>query len=229
MILGYTIVTAGVIGWVGLKERVSAATRSSDNLNGRREKYNFIADVVAISAPAVVYIEIKDGRRVDVFTGERLSVSNGSGFIVKEDGLILTNAHVVANKPHSTVHVKLMDGSTHTGFVEDVDMKSDLATLRIPVKGLPTMKLGSSADIRPGEWSVRRILNRFQPLDLVLVSGTARPTISDCLLQNQGVCSLSGDQSGAAQTRLTGQCHNCQSYGHSSRYCYHSALREMPG
>lgn len=149
------IVTAaiGVIGYFSVKEKIFAATAFND-LKGRRAKFNFIADVVAVSAPSVVYIEIKDSRRLDLFSGQPVTLSNGSGFIVKEDGLILTNAHVVVNKPNSIVNVRLMDGSIHTGFVEDVDMKSDLATLRIPVKGLPTMKLGSSADLQPGEWVV---------------------------------------------------------------------------
>ncbi|KAJ0170978.1 hypothetical protein K1T71_013750 [Dendrolimus kikuchii] len=150
---GIVAVAAGVVGYVSLKEKLLAATIIND-LKGRRKQYNFIADVVAVSAPSVVYIEIKDGKRLDLFTGQPLTLSNGSGFIVKEDGLILTNAHVVVNKPNAIVSVRLMDGSIHTGFVEDVDMKSDLATLRIPVQGLPIMKLGSSADIKPGEWVV---------------------------------------------------------------------------
>nr|XP_034837152.1 serine protease HTRA2, mitochondrial-like [Maniola hyperantus] len=143
---------SGLIGYISAKEKLAAA--SVINLSGRRDQYNFIADVVAVSAPSVVYIEIKDGRRMDLFTGQPIALSNGSGFIVKEDGLILTNAHVVVNKPNAIVNVRLMDGSNHTGLVEDVDLKSDLATLRIPVKNLPTMKLGSSSDIRPGEWVV---------------------------------------------------------------------------
>ncbi|KAL4711574.1 hypothetical protein ACJJTC_003591 [Scirpophaga incertulas] len=150
---GIIAAAAGFLGYVSLKDKLSAATVVSNDLKGRREKYNFIADVVAVSAPSVVYIEIKDARRVDLFSGP-ITLSNGSGFIVKEDGLILTNAHVVVNKPNAVVSVKLMDGSTHTGFVEDYDLKSDLATLRIPMKGLPTMKLGTSADLKPGEWVV---------------------------------------------------------------------------
>lgn len=58
--------------------------------------------------------------------------------------------HYLTN-PASILY-NFQDGSIHTGFVEDVDLKSDLATLRIPVKGLPVMKLGSSSDIQPGEW-----------------------------------------------------------------------------
>lgn len=106
--LSVIAVAAGFIGYVSLKEKLCAATAIVNDLKGRREKYNFIADVVAVSAPSVVYIEIKDGRRMDLFSGQPITLSNGSGFIVKEDGLILTNAHVVVNKPNAVVSVRLM-------------------------------------------------------------------------------------------------------------------------
>ncbi|GLH03853.1 Serine protease HTRA2, mitochondrial [Gryllus bimaculatus] len=125
-----------------------------DGIPNLRNTYNFIADVVSIVAPSVVYIEIKDHRRLDFFTGEPATVSNGSGFIVKENGLILTNAHVVINKPQTTVLVKLHNGQTYSGVVEDIDVRSDLATVRINCKNLPIMKLGSSRQLRPGEWVV---------------------------------------------------------------------------
>ncbi|XP_029675631.1 serine protease HTRA2, mitochondrial isoform X1 [Formica exsecta] len=133
---------------------IHAVSLPPSNGNQNRDRYNFIADVVEISAPSVVYIEIKDNRRIDFFTGKPATTSNGSGFIVSQDGLILTNAHVVVNKPNTTVKVRLYDGSTYTGVIEDVDLQSDLATVRIKKTNLPVMKLGCSANIRPGEFVV---------------------------------------------------------------------------
>lgn len=142
-------------GNITIIPNVSAASVFSGNsLAGRRSQFNFIADVVQTSAPAVVYIEIKDSRRVDFFTGRPATISNGSGFIIEKNGLILTNAHVVTNKPNAQVEVRLMDGSVFHGVVEDIDLKSDLATVRIPANNLPVMKLGTSSDLKPGEFVV---------------------------------------------------------------------------
>lgn len=124
------------------------------NLTGRRNQFNFISDVVEVSAPSVVYIEIQDTRKFDYFSGKAVTSSNGSGFIIDSNGLILTNAHVVISKPHTIVQVKLMDGRIFPGVVEDVDRTSDLATVRIQCRDLPAMKLGESSALRSGEWVV---------------------------------------------------------------------------
>ncbi|KAI2657676.1 Serine protease HTRA2, mitochondrial [Labeo rohita] len=100
-----------------------------------RYKYNFIADVVEKSTPAVVYIEIV-GRHP--FSGREVPISNGSGFIISSDGLIVTNAHVVANK--RGVRVKLTNGETYNATVQD--------------HPLPTLRLGQSSDVRQGEFVV---------------------------------------------------------------------------
>lgn len=63
------------------------------------------------------------------FSGAHIPISNGSGFIVKEDGLILTNAHVVNH--FGQVTVKMYDGTSYRGYVESLDTESDLATVRI--------------------------------------------------------------------------------------------------
>jgi HtrA serine peptidase 2 len=60
---------------------------------------------------------------------KQVTVANGSGFIVRADGLIITNAHVVANR--NAVNVKLYDGRQVEGRVVAVDPVSDLACVKI--------------------------------------------------------------------------------------------------
>nr|CAI5867807.1 unnamed protein product [Callosobruchus analis] len=75
-----------------------------------RHRYNFINKVVNHCAPAVFYLEIRDPYKKDLETGESVITSNGSGFIISEDGWALTNAHVVLNKPQSTITAVMRDG-----------------------------------------------------------------------------------------------------------------------
>lgn len=120
------------------------------NPDSLRYRYNFIADVVEKIAPAVVHIELY---RKLVFSKREVAVASGSGFIVSEDGLIVTNAHVVANKHR--VKVELKSGATYDAKIKDVDEKADIALIKIdtPMK-LPVLLLGRSADLRPGEFVV---------------------------------------------------------------------------
>ncbi|KAE8590113.1 hypothetical protein XENTR_v10017955 [Xenopus tropicalis] len=115
-----------------------------------RYKYNFIADVVEKIAPAVVHIELF---RMLPFFKREVPAASGSGFIVSEDGLILTNAHVVTNKHR--LKVERSDGSTYDAQIIDVDEKADIALIKIKAKGkLPVLLLGRSEDLRPGEFVV---------------------------------------------------------------------------
>jgi len=74
----------------------------------------------------------------------------GSGFIVTDDGVILTNAHVVRDA--SEVMVKLTDRREFRAKVLGSDPATDVAVLKIDAKNLPTVKLGNTADLRVGEW-----------------------------------------------------------------------------
>lgn len=74
----------------------------------------------------------------------------GSGFIVSTDGLILTNAHVVRDA--GEVIVKLTDRREFKARVLGSDPKTDVAVLRIDAQHLPTVPLGSTRDLKVGEW-----------------------------------------------------------------------------
>ncbi|KFO29631.1 Serine protease HTRA1 [Fukomys damarensis] len=118
--------------------------------NSLRHKYNFIADVVEKIAPAVVHIELF---RKLPFSKREVPVASGSGFIVSEDGLIVTNAHVVTNKHR--VKVELKNGATYEAKIKDVDEKADIALIKIDHQGkLPVLLLGRSSELRPGEFVV---------------------------------------------------------------------------
>jgi len=108
-------------------------------------RFNFIADTVDKTSNAVVNIQAK----------RMLLGSNGSGFIVSEDGLIVTNAHVVRNKLIQVL-VKLPDGRSFNGIVKALDQEKDLAVIQLDgVRDkLPTMALGSSDSVRTGQWVI---------------------------------------------------------------------------
>ena len=74
----------------------------------------------------------------------------GSGFIVCADGIIITNAHVVRDAKDVTV--KLTDRREFQAKVLGTDPKTDVAVLKIDAKDLPVVPLGSSRDLRVGEW-----------------------------------------------------------------------------
>jgi serine protease Do len=74
----------------------------------------------------------------------------GSGFIVGADGVILTNAHVV--KDATDVMVKLTDRREFKAKVLGSDPKTDIAVLKINASNLPVVTLGSTENLRVGEW-----------------------------------------------------------------------------
>ncbi|KPP74187.1 hypothetical protein Z043_106664, partial [Scleropages formosus] len=120
------------------------------NPGSMRYKFNFIADVVDKIAPAVVHLELF--LRMP-FSKQEIPVSSGSGFIVSDDGWIVTNAHVLSNKQR--IKVALKSGAQHDAIVKDVDQKLDIALIKIESDSpLPVLLLGRSSDLRPGEFVV---------------------------------------------------------------------------
>ncbi len=129
---------------------------------------NFVVSVVQTVGPAVVRIdtsktvasrvpdEFSDpffrrffGNRVPSQPTERQQRGNGSGFIVNSNGEILTNAHVVDGADRVTVELK--DGRKFDGQVLGEDPVTDVAVIKIDAENLPTVPLGDSDSVQPGE------------------------------------------------------------------------------
>jgi Do/DeqQ family serine protease len=131
---------------------------------------NFIAKAVEKVGPAVVRIDAARTVRARVpaifndpffrqFFGAdipegrtRVERGTGSGFIISNDGIILTNSHVVDGT--NTVTVLLKDGRTLQGKVLGQDSLTDVAVVKIQASNLPVVQMGNSDQLRPGEWAI---------------------------------------------------------------------------
>jgi S1-C subfamily serine protease len=137
---------------------------------------NFITQVVDKVGPAVVRINASktiaasQGSEDDIedpffrrFFGDRLlpkgrvperevKQGTGSGFIISNNGYIITNAHVVAGA--SKVTVTLKDGRTIAGKVKGLDRVTDVAVIEVAEKNLPSIQIGNSDRIKSGEWAI---------------------------------------------------------------------------
>ena len=74
----------------------------------------------------------------------------GSGFILSDDGIIMTNAHVVDGA--DDIIVRLTDKREFKGKVLGTDPQTDIAIVKIEAKNLPTLKIGDSSKLKVGEW-----------------------------------------------------------------------------
>ena len=130
---------------------------------------NAFASVYEKVAPSVVVLEVTKRQDADsadaavwnlLFPGQqepdaepRMEESEGSGFIIREDGYILTNAHVVEDAdPARGVVARTKDGTRLPLTIVGVDDKTDLAVLKAEAKGLPAIAWGDSDKARIGEF-----------------------------------------------------------------------------
>jgi S1-C subfamily serine protease len=162
---------------------------------------NFITQVVDKVGPAVVRINASTTVAVDSGTDEtdnpyfrrffgnrapqqgsgsterQIRQGTGSGFIVSSNGTtgqIMTNAHVVSGATKVTVTLK--DGRTIAGKVKGIDRVTDVAVIEIADKNLPTIQMGDSEKIKPGEWAIAigNPLGLDNTVTAGIISGTGR-------------------------------------------------------
>ncbi len=135
--------------------------------------YNFIAEAVIRTGPAVVRINssrtVTNDGTPDVFSDpmfrqffgdeaprrmprSREERGTGSGFIINKAGDIITNAHVVEGANQVTVILK--DGRKLEGKVLGQDSLTDIAVVKVSDSNLPVVTLGTSQNLQPGEWAI---------------------------------------------------------------------------
>ena len=134
---------------------------------------NFIAKAAQKVGPAVVRIDaarqVSEGENDPLdkpffrrFFGQETPIprehrehferGTGSGFILSADGRVLTNAHVIEGT--TQVKVTLKDGKIYQGKVMGVDPMTDIAVIQIQANNLPTVSIGESNKLQPGEWAI---------------------------------------------------------------------------
>ena len=131
------------------------------------ERQTPITRAVAKVSPAIVGINVEEVREVrnpffddpffrqffgDNAPQKQVIRALGSGFIISEDGYILTNDHVVGNA--TKISVTLTTGETVSAKIIGSDAVSDVALIKIDRSGLPFVPFGNSDEIIIGEWAI---------------------------------------------------------------------------
>jgi len=195
---------------------ISLPTTRSFGQLGRPVEMPTLAPVIEAVGPAVVSIAVRGSRDVDPFFGQLLPrgggrrefQSAGSGVIVDaEAGYVLTNHHVIEDAEEITI--SLDDDRTLTAEVVGSDPGSDIAVLRVDPVNLAEMPLGTSDNVRVGDY-VLAIGNPFgldHTVTSGIVSGLSRRGINPDGYEDfiQTDASINPGNSGGALVNLNGE------------------------
>lgn len=147
---GLIAVTAGTIGggvgYLVARETVppaaAEATTVQTSLALPSVVPGSISEIAAMAQPAVVQLNVVGG------AGE----GTGSGFVISDDGYIITNHHVAGPVGEGgSIEVAFSDGSTATGRLVGSNPGYDIAVVKVDRTGLDTLPMGSSADLNVGD------------------------------------------------------------------------------
>lgn len=148
------------------KPATGAGAQTFRTVNLAETDYPDFTYAAESAVDAVVYVEVTVKSQVQqmndpffqfFFGGvpqmrEREQQGSGSGVIIRDDGYIVTNNHVVAGA--SKVEVTLSNNKTYPAQVIGTDPATDVALIKIEAEGLPTIPLGDSDKLRLGEWVI---------------------------------------------------------------------------
>ena len=141
--------------------QTSGESGVTKTINLSESEYPDLTYAAESAVPAVVYVGVTVTQQYQLddpfyrfFFGntpqQREQQGSGSGVIIRSDGYIVTNNHVVANA--TKVEVTLNDNKKYEAKVIGTDPATDIALIKIDAEGLPTIAFGNSDDLRIGEW-----------------------------------------------------------------------------
>lgn len=129
---------------------VNISTKQRKSVN-ERYRHNFRIPDMPEDNPLNEFFERFFGQEgEDGAPREYDTQSLGSGFVISDDGFVLTNAHVVEDADE--VIVRLSDRREFVAEIVGKDNRSDVALLKIDASGLPVVKIGSTKELEVGEW-----------------------------------------------------------------------------
>ena len=210
----------GVIGGIGVNLATGKKGPHTTTITqGDRE--NTVIEIVTretgtLMTPAEVYaanVNSTVGITTQVTTNlwgfQTTSAASGSGFILTEDGYILTNHHVIEDA--SAIHVSFFDGQSAPATLIGYDASNDIAVLKVDATGLTPVTLGDSANMNVGD-DVVAIGNPLGELTFSLTTGaisalerevTVSSGVTMRLLQTD--CAINSGNSGGALFNLYGE------------------------
>jgi serine protease Do len=145
----------------GSQPSIAQQTQTSTSTTVSEGRRTAITAAVAAVAPAVVTVQTTMVQQIDpdIFSQmfgarptTRVTPGLGTGFIVRTDGVIVTNAHVIAGA--DSISVMLRDGQIYPAKKLGVDETNDVAVIKIDAKNLPVVRIGNSSSLVVGEWSI---------------------------------------------------------------------------
>jgi len=164
---------AGLLGWYGADKllnrnggAVARAELTAKQASITESRKTAIVTASSLVSPAVVSVSVIGERQVatspfmdpfwaplfpPIYRTERV-VSLGSGFIISQDGYVLTNEHVIHEG--DSIVITLPDGRSYKAELVGSSERIDVALLKVKASGLPTVTFGNSDNLVPGEWAI---------------------------------------------------------------------------
>ena len=162
VLAAYGVLKAATVNDTPDKVSSPGSTTITKTVNLAQSDYPDLTYAAESAVEAVVYVEVTATQQYQMddpffrfFFGESAPQSrqvqgSGSGVIIRPDGYIVTNNHVVANA--TKIKVTLNNNKSYDATVIGADPATDVALIKIDAEGLPTLPFGDSDQLRLGEW-----------------------------------------------------------------------------